>query len=129
MGESGEASNEWIRALRLLLERHDIGWAFWPYKRLEAASSVVSVPLTAEWEAISAFARNPVATIERVRADRPPKAIVAKALNDYLDNVKLENCRVNDGYLSALGLTRVMADVGSDKQAEAQRVVVAAAPR
>jgi hypothetical protein len=49
-----------------------------------------------------------------------PKAIVAKALNDYLDNVKLENCRVKGGYLSALGLIRVMADVGSDKQAEAQ---------
>lgn len=121
MGESGEASNQRIRALRSLLERHDIGWAFWPYKRLEAASSVVSVPLTAEWEAISTFARNPVATIEHVRAQRPPKAVVARALNDYLNNIKLQNCRVNDGYLKALGLVRLMADGVSEKRDGAQK--------
>lgn len=118
MGESGEAHDEWIRALRSLLEQHEIGWAFWPYKRLDAASSVVSVPLTPEWEAVSAFAREPVATIEHVRARRPGKAVVAKALNDYINNIKLQNCRVNDGYLRALGLVRVISDAGQNKVLE-----------
>lgn len=119
MGEAGEADNGWIRGLRSLLERYDIGWAFWPYKRLEATSSVLSVPKTTEWEAISTFARDPVATVDRVRAHRPPKAIVTKALNDYLENIKLQNCRVNDDYLHALGLVRVVADGRHGDQAEA----------
>lgn len=116
MGESGEADNEWIRALRSLLEAHDIGWAFWPYKRLDGKASVVSVPRTAEWEAISRFASNPVATIERVQARRPPRAVVNKALNDFLDNILLQNCQINTEYLHALGLVRVMADIAADKE-------------
>lgn len=120
MGESGEADNEWIRSLRSLLEAHDIGWAFWPYKRLDGASSVVSVPMTAEWEAISQFASDPVATIDRVQAHRPPREVVNKALSDFLDNILLQNCRINADYLHALGLVRVMADVAADKERTAE---------
>ena len=97
--------------MRALLEAHDIGWAFWPYKRLDAESSVVSVPRTPEWGAIARFASDPVATIERVQAHRPPKTVVAQALGDYLENIKLENCRINSAYLNALGLPQVVADV------------------
>lgn len=119
MGESGEADNDWIRTLRSLLEANDIGWAFWPYKRLGGTSSVVSALPTPEWEAIARFAGDPVATIDRVRAHRPPKAVVAKALNDFLDNIKLHNCRINAEYIHALGLVRVIADVKSGKDGDA----------
>ena len=34
MGESGENSNLWFRDAIALLERNDIGWAWWPMKKL-----------------------------------------------------------------------------------------------
>ncbi len=113
MGEAGEADNDWIKSMRSLLEAHDIGWAFWPYKRLDGEASVVSVPRTPEWDAISRFARDPIATIERVQSHRPPRSVVTKALNDYLENIKLQNCRINSAYFNALGLPRVVANVRS----------------
>ncbi|RYY39391.1 MAG: glycosyl hydrolase family 5 [Chitinophagaceae bacterium] len=34
MGESGENSNAWFRDAVALLERHNIGWAWWPHKKM-----------------------------------------------------------------------------------------------
>lgn len=104
LGESGENTYEWISSFRILLERNGIGWCFWPYKKLDAPSCVVSIRKPAEWDAISAFADRPRTTFEEVRKNRPPKETVAKALNDYLNNIKFSNCRINEGYLKALGL-------------------------
>jgi endoglucanase len=105
MGESGENSYEWIAAFRELLEAHDIGWCFWTYKRLDTDRSVVSVTRTPEWDDIVAFAEGPRATFQEIRDHRPPRQVAAKALEDYLENIRFENCTINEGYLSALGLS------------------------
>ncbi|KQY29739.1 glycosyl hydrolase family 5 [Caulobacter sp. Root487D2Y] len=34
LGESGENSNAWFRDAIALVERHEIGWAFWPLKKI-----------------------------------------------------------------------------------------------
>jgi endoglucanase len=34
LGESGENSNVWFRDAISLVEKHDIGWAFWPLKKI-----------------------------------------------------------------------------------------------
>jgi len=104
MGESGENTDEWIDAFRKLLEGHDIGWCFWPYKKLNATSCIVSINPPDDWEAIIAFAEGPRATFEEVRKHRPPKEKVEKALSDYLERIRFANCRINRGYLKALGL-------------------------
>ena len=104
MGESGENTDEWISSFRTLLETNNIGWCFWPYKKLEATSCVASIPTPADWDAIVGFAEGPRTTFEEVRKHRPPKEKVQKALNDYLERVKFANCRINQGYLKALGL-------------------------
>jgi hypothetical protein len=104
MGESGENTYEWIAAFRELLEAHDIGWCFWTYKRLATDRSVVSIVRTAEWDAVVAFAEHPRTTFKEIRDSRPPRQVAAKALGDYLENIRFENCTVNEGYLDALGL-------------------------
>jgi hypothetical protein len=105
MGESGENTDEWIASFRVLLERNRIGWCFWPYKKLDAASCVASVNKPAGWDAVIAFADNPRTTFEDVRKNRPPKDKVEGALAAYLEQIKFKNCKVNEGYLKALGLT------------------------
>jgi aryl-phospho-beta-D-glucosidase BglC (GH1 family) len=104
MSESGENTDEWIDSFRKLLEAHDIGWCFWPYKKLDATSCLVSINSPADWAAIVAFADGPRTTFEEVRKHRPPKEKTQKALSDYLERIKFANCRINQGYLKALGL-------------------------
>jgi endoglucanase len=104
MGESGENKDEWIFSFRTLLDANNIGWCFWPYKRMDATSCVVSIDTPAEWDAIVGFAEGPRTTFEELRKNRPAKGKVQRALNDYLERIKLANCRVNRGYLNALGL-------------------------
>ncbi len=104
MGESGENTDEWIDSFRKLLETNDIGWCFWPYKKLDATSCIVSIKRPEDWDSIIAFADGPRTTFEEVRKHRPPKEKVEKALSDYLERIKFANCRVNQGYLKALGL-------------------------
>lgn len=104
MGESGENTDEWIASFRTLLERNQIGWCFWPYKKLDATSCVASVNKPADWDAVAAFADHPRTTYEDVRKNRPPKEKIERALAGYLEGIKFKNCRVNEGYLKALGL-------------------------
>jgi aryl-phospho-beta-D-glucosidase BglC (GH1 family) len=104
MGESGENTDEWIASFRQLLERNQIGWCFWPYKKLDAASCVVSVNKPADWDAVVAFADHPRTTFEDVRKNRPPRDKVERALAAYLEGIKFDNCKINEGYLKALGL-------------------------
>src|SRR5882762_7160351 len=76
MGESGENKDEWIASFRTLLEANNIGWCFWPYKKLDATTSIVSINLPAEWDAIIAFAEGPRKTFEEVRKNQIGRAHV-----------------------------------------------------
>ena len=104
MGESGENTDEWIESFRKLLEAKNIGWCFWPYKKLDATSCIVSINVPDDWAMIVDFVDGPRKSFEEVRKRRPPKEKVQKALNDYLERIKFANCRINSGYLKALGL-------------------------
>ena len=72
MGESGENTDEWSTQYRTLLERNDIGWCFWPYKKVDATSCIASIDRPTDWDAIVAFADHPRSTFEEVRKNRPP---------------------------------------------------------
>jgi endoglucanase len=104
MGESGENTDEWITTFRGTLERNNVSWCFWPYKKLDATSCPVSIARPADWETIVAYTKAPRSTYEEIRKARPPRDKVTKAFADFLENAKFKNCRVNDGYLKALGL-------------------------
>jgi endoglucanase len=104
MGESGENTDEWISSYRTLLEKHDLGWCFWPYKKVDATSCVASINRPADWDEIVNFANNPRSTFEEVRKARPAKEKIKNALGAFLENIKLANCRLNRGYLNALGV-------------------------
>src|SRR5919205_742738 len=79
LGESGENKDEWVASFRELLERNRIGWCFWPHKKLDAASCVVSVNRPKDWDVVSNFADHPRTTFEDVRKARPPREQVARA--------------------------------------------------
>jgi endoglucanase len=106
MGESGENTDEWIAQFVKTLEKNNIGWAFWPYKKMEKASAVVSVTPPADWEKIVEFGKLPRGTghVEERLKVRPEQETITRAFDELLENVRLQKCRVNEGYLRALGM-------------------------
>lgn len=104
LGESGENENAWIDSFRVLLEVNNIGWCFWPYKKMDSDRGMVKFPKTAEWDEIIKYAETPKKNFEEIRNAKPDKEIISKALNDLLENIKFKNCEINLGYLKALGV-------------------------
>jgi len=104
MGESGENEDAWIDSFRVLLETNNIGWCFWPYKKMDSNRGMVQFPKTKEWEEIIKYAELPKNNFEEIRNAKPDREIVKKALSDLLENIKFKNCEINKGYLKALGI-------------------------
>ncbi len=104
LGESGENADEWIAKFVEVLEKNDIGWAFWPYKKMQATTSVVSFPAPEGWDAIVQFSKQPRATSEeapRLKV-RPEQSVIDRALAGILNNIQLRDCKQNQGYIHAL---------------------------
>jgi endoglucanase len=106
VGESGENTDQWISEFRSLLEKNDIGWCFWPYKKMEATSAPVSIARPPYWGEIIAFAKQPTGTgnAEKRIAARPPQDHIDQAFKGLIENMPFAKNKVNVGYLKALGL-------------------------
>jgi len=101
IGETGEGSYEWNEKFRLLNEKFDIGWCFWPYKNLDSHTSVVSIREPAGWHLIARAGSTAAATA----LDPPlPREQALAILNAYLEDARFANVRVNKDYLVSLGL-------------------------
>ncbi len=106
LGESGENTDEWIEQFVRVLEENQVGWCFWPYKKMEKTSAVVSFAQPLHWDEIVRYAKIPPNTGEAEKriAVRPALEDSREAFQDLLEKLRFENCRVNSGYLKALGL-------------------------
>ena len=106
LGESGENEDAWIDTFRVLLEKHELGWCFWPYKKMDSSRGMVQFVKTKEWDEIVKYAETPKKHFGEVREAKPPREVVKRALADLLENCKFKNCTINQGYLKALGLIK-----------------------
>jgi endoglucanase len=106
LGESGENTDQWIEQFVRVLEENEVGWCFWPYKKMEKTSAVVSFAQPLHWAQIVTYAKIPPNTGEAEKriAVRPALQDSREAFRDLLQKIRFENCRVNNGYLKALGL-------------------------
>ena len=102
IGETGEFTDDWNTMFRGLHERFGIGWCFWAYKNLDSDSAVVSIQKPAGWDLVMAAGSSDPRTLKPDAL--PPRAQAQAILNAYLEAAKFENGRINDGYLTSLGL-------------------------
>ncbi len=107
LGESGENKDEWIAAFTKTLEDNHVGWCFWPYKKMDATSSVVMFSRPQGWDRIIALGAMQTGTgnAEKRIAARPSPEEAQAIFDDLLKQVEFANEHVNDGYVRALGLT------------------------
>jgi hypothetical protein len=114
LGESGENTDGWIANFRRLLDRHDIGWTFWTYKRMDTSRSPRTFDKPLYWDELIAYQAGSADPSSRYGKERPPIDHVLPALEGILRNARFENTRENTGYVAALGLTPSPARAGGD---------------
>ena len=93
MGEGGENNLGWLYAAFRLYESQNIGWNFWPWKKIDTYTSPASIAAPEGWELIRDRAHGG-------RAVEPDRA--ARILAELLNNMRLENCRWQQDILNAL---------------------------
>lgn len=104
MGETGENTDEWVCGFRRLLEDNNIGWHFWPYKKMATRACMTIIPTPENWDVVLEYSKMDRSSFAKIRESRPSPDIVKKAMLDLLENMKLYNCIKNEGYVSALGM-------------------------
>jgi endoglucanase len=107
LGESGENTDVWVHDFVQVMEKDQIGWAFWPYKKMTATSSFVTWQKPAYWDEIVAFGKmkEGMGDTEKRIAARPSQEHIQAAFQSLLENIRLAHCTTNAGYMHALNLT------------------------
>lgn len=103
MGEIGHNRPEWMTAFCRTMNENNIGWTFWPYKKLHSSSFVAITP-PANWDAIIAFAEAPRATYKEIRDARPDQTVARQAMAGFIDACRFQNNVVQTEYIRALEL-------------------------
>jgi aryl-phospho-beta-D-glucosidase BglC (GH1 family) len=105
-GETGENKDEWVAAFKNVLEQNDIGWHFWPYKKMDNVSGFVTFDIPSGYDKVIEYTEKPRVSFEEIRKASPTidREQIKKSLYDFINNSRLENCRPNKGYIAALGL-------------------------
>lgn len=92
MGEGGENTLEWLYTAFRLYESHEIGWNFWPWKKVDTRTSPASIAAPQGWDQVVAAGADPTLTI----ADAP------RIFDDLLRNAEIDNCVWRPGLVAAL---------------------------
>jgi hypothetical protein len=94
MGESGENNNEWFKAAVNLFESNNIGWSWWTIKKIDSKSSLMTISKPAGYQKIIDYwaGKGPKPSVQEARA----------TFMELAENVKYENCKINNDVLEAL---------------------------
>ncbi len=103
MGEIGHNSNEWMASFCQAMKESNIGYTFWPYKKMDG-SSFVGITPPENWANVVNFSEAPRTTYKEIRDARPDQAVSRKVLMDFIEACKFKNCVVQEGYINALGM-------------------------
>jgi endoglucanase len=94
LGESGENSNVWFKDVISLVEKNNIGWAFWPMKKIENIAGVTSVTKTPEYDVLLKYWKD--------GGDKPSVDFAKQTLMKIADNYKIENVTVKQDVIDAM---------------------------
>jgi endoglucanase len=104
MGETGENTNEWVDSFRRLLEKNNIGWHYWPYKKMPEERGMLTIRQPKDWQLIVEYTQKDRNDFAHIRKNKPDSRIIQKALDELLENIKFKNCITNSSYIKALGM-------------------------
>jgi endoglucanase len=83
VGETGEKDNAFYWATTEYFEANNIGWSFWPWKKMETQNTPYSIPAPTNWAAVTAYSRG---------GEKPSRELAQQAFDELLANIRLANC-------------------------------------
>ena len=83
VGETGEKNNAIYWATTQYFEAHNIGWSFWPWKKMDTTNTPYSIHKPDEWDQIVAYSRG---------QGKPTRDEAEQAFEQLLENIKLDRC-------------------------------------
>ena len=104
VGETGEKGNTIYWGTTQYFEANNIGWSFWPWKKMDTVNTPYSIKRPTGWDQVVAVSRG---------KDKPSREAAQKALNELLENIKLENCIYYPDVVNAI-LRRVPGKVEAE---------------
>jgi len=93
LGESGENSNLWFRDAIHLVEKNEIGWAWWPLKKL-GFNNPLEIKTPAGYQKILTYWDN--------KGEKPSANEAYQGLMELATNLKLENCIYHKDVIDAM---------------------------
>lgn len=105
MGELGHNTDEWIANFATTLTDNNIGYTYWPYKKIED-SSMTGVKTPENWQLIVDYTEAPRGSYSEIRDARKAVSseVARKALYDYIENAKAANMLRHDSYIKSMKL-------------------------
>tara|TARA_R110001583_G_scaffold40731_1_gene129924 strand:- start:11001 stop:12755 length:1755 start_codon:yes stop_codon:yes gene_type:complete len=94
LGESGENSNVWFKEAINLVESNNIGWAFWPMKKVDNIAGVTSVTKNPDFEIIRNYWKD--------GGEKPSEAFGFNALMQLAENYKMEHLTIKPDVIDAM---------------------------
>ena len=106
MGEIGHNTYEWMARFSRTMEDNNIGYTFWPYKKI-GSSSWVGFAAPEGWQSVIDFAESDRSSYKKIRKAREAAGgsdSLLESLNALAEAVLFENCSIDKEYIKALGL-------------------------
>jgi hypothetical protein len=94
LGESGENSNVWFADAIQLVESNDIGWAWWPLKKIGSVVGPLTIVKTANYETLLNYWNN--------GGTAPSASFAYAALMQMAENAKINNCIYHKDVIDAM---------------------------
>lgn len=104
VGETGEKGNTIYWATTQLFESKNIGFSFWPWKKMDTENTPYSINKPGNWDLISEYSKG---------GAKPDAVLAEKIFNELLENIKISNCTYFKDVCNAI-LTRVPAKVEAE---------------
>lgn len=93
LGESGENSNLWFRDAIHLVEKNEIGWAWWPLKKL-GHNNPLQIKTPGNYQKVIDYWAG--------KAPKPSSENAYQGLMEFAENLKLENCIYHPDVVDAM---------------------------
>ena len=94
LGETGENSNQWFVECIELMKTNNIGWAWWPHKKISSISGPLSIQLLPAYQSLLNYWTN---------GGTPPSSNTAfAALMAQANVTKIEQCKYNKDVIDAM---------------------------
>jgi endoglucanase len=103
IGETGENTDEWVTQFTSLLDKNQVNWAYWPYKKMDDLQGIMNFKQPQDYPLITKYAKSDRSSYENIRKNMPDRIKIQQALNEFLDNALFKNNFPNKGYVRGLG--------------------------